>query len=105
MTRYATPFGAYEIDSIPGQPQIAHCHSLFVRPENRGDGLGHLLKRHQNETLLALGYDFATCTVSAGNAAQKKVLERAGWANLSAFNNARTGETTEVWGYQVRRAA
>lgn len=105
MTRYATPFGAYEIDSIPGQPQVAHCHSLFVRPESRGHGFGHQLKSHQNATLAQLGYDFATCTVAAGNDRQKRVLARAGWSKLSSFANARTGEQTEVWGYEVRSAA
>lgn len=105
MTRYCTAFGAYEIDSVPGQPQVAHCHSLFVKQERRGDGLGHRLKKDQNDTLAMLGYDFATCTVAAGNVAQKRILDVAGWVQLSEFNNSRTGEKTEVWGYEVRRAA
>ena len=40
MTRYCTQYGAYEIDSVPGQPQLAHCHGFFVAPEHRGTGLG-----------------------------------------------------------------
>ena len=28
--RFATQFGAYEIDSVPSQPQVAHCHGFFV---------------------------------------------------------------------------
>lgn len=105
MTRYATTFGAYEIDSIPGQPQVAHCHSLFILPECRGRGMAHQLKQHQNNTLATLGYDFASCTVAASNTAQKRVLQQAGWVQISHFNNTRTGDKTEVWGYLVKRSA
>jgi len=105
MTRYCTAYGAYEIDSTPGQPQVAHCHSFFVRQEHRGQGLAHTLKKHQNTTLSVLGYDFATCTVAAGNAAQKRVLEAAGWSQLGRFDNARTGEITELWGCSLHSLA
>lgn len=101
MTRYCTAYGAYEIDSTPGQPQVAHCHSFFVKKENRGQGLAHKLKKHQHTTLSALGYDFATCTVAAGNTAQKRVLETAGWDQLGEFENNRTGEMTEMWGRKL----
>lgn len=103
MTRYCTAYGAYEIDSTPGQPQVAHCHSFFVKHEHRGQGLAHGLKKHQNMTLAALGYDFATCTVAASNTAQKRVLEAAGWSQLSRFDNVRTGEMTELWGRSLHR--
>lgn len=40
--RFATLFGAYEIDSVPGQPQVAHCHGFFVRAACRLlDGVQH----------------------------------------------------------------
>lgn len=42
--RYSTPAGAYEIDSVPSQPQVAHCHGFFVQRELRGHGLAHKLK-------------------------------------------------------------
>lgn len=103
MTRYSTEYGAYEITSLPGQPQVAHCHSLFVFDGFRGSGYGHRLKQHQNGKLAELGYDFATCTVSAANTPQHKVLQRAGWVPLYQFKNSRTGENTEVWGYSVNK--
>ena len=34
--RFSTPAGAYEIDSIPSQPQVAHCHAFFVPKDLRG---------------------------------------------------------------------
>lgn len=96
--RFATPFGAYEIDSFQSQPQVAHCHGFFVHQETRGEGLAHLLKKHQMANIVQLGYDFATCTVCASNAAQKKVLTRAGWRRLASFVSSKTGEQVELWG-------
>lgn len=105
MTRYSTPHGAYEIDSVPGQPQIAHCHSLLVRREHRGQGHGHSLKAHQMQMLRELGYDMATCTIDASNERQRAVLERAGWVLLQNIPNSRTGGVTQLWGWVVSREA
>jgi hypothetical protein len=99
--RFATPVGAYEIDSAPSQPQVAHCHGFFVHRHLRGKGMAHRLKTQQMGTLLRLGYDFATCTVCASNAAQKKVLARAGWRSLASFVSSKTGEPVELWWVDV----
>lgn len=98
MTRYATRFGAYEIDSLPGQSQVAVCHSFVVPEDRRGRGLGHLLKSQQEIDLVTQHYDFAVCTVAAGNERQKRILAKAGWMRLAAFRNRRSCETTELWG-------
>lgn len=103
MTRYATEHGAYEIDSVPGQPQIAHCHSLHIKREHRGKGHGHSLKAHQMQMLQSLGYDMATCTTDASNDRQRAVLERAGWSLLQNIPNSRSGGVTQLWGWVVRR--
>ena len=99
--RFATPVGAYEIESVPSQPQVAHCHGVFVHRHLRGHGMAHRLKTQQMGTLSRLGYDFATCTVCASNAAQKKVLARAGWRSLASFVSSKTGEQVELWGCAV----
>lgn len=101
MTRYAAPFGAYEITPVPGQPQIAHCHGFFVRHDRRGEGLALALKLEQNAMLLELGYDYATCTVDAQNERQQKVLKKAGWYKISEFQNSKTGGTTLIYGWHV----
>ncbi len=101
MTRYAHPTGVFHVDPVPGQPQIAHCHGLFVFPECRGQGFGHVLKAEQMELLDALGFDLGTCTVDAGNHAQKAVLVRAGWKRLITIYNRRTCTHTELWGWVV----
>lgn len=100
--RFATPAGVFEIDSVPAQPQVAHCHGFFVHRHLRGKGMAHRLKTQQMGTLFRLGYDFATCTVCASNAAQKKVLARAGWRSLASFVSSKTGEQVELWGRAVR---
>jgi ribosomal protein S18 acetylase RimI-like enzyme len=104
MTRYATHYGSYEIDSVPGQPQIAHCHSLFVKREYRGQGHGYALKCHQMVTLVQLGYDYATCTTDASNERQRAILEKAGWSLLDNITNSRTGGITQLWGWAVKEA-
>lgn len=101
MTRYASDFGAFEISPIPGQPQMAHCHGFFVVPEGRGKGIGTQQKLAQMKVIDDELFDFATCTVDAGNAAQKRVLEKTGWHRLFVFANRRTGGLTELWGWAV----
>lgn len=104
MTRYATHYGSYEIDSVPGQPQIAHCHSLFVKREHRGQGRGYALKGHQMVTLVQLGYDYATCTIDASNGRQRAILEKTGWHLLQNITNSRTGGITQLWGWAVKES-
>jgi ribosomal protein S18 acetylase RimI-like enzyme len=99
--RYHSEFGAFAIDPVPGQPQLAHCHSFFVVPEGRGKGIGTQMKLKQMEQLEAELYDYATCTVDAANTAQKRVLEKTGWKRLAVFDNRRTGGKTELWGWEV----
>ena len=102
--RFALTEGAYEIDSLPSQPQVAHCHGFFVYHELRGRGLAHTLKLHQKATLASLGYDYATCTVCGSNAAQQRVLTRAGWVRIASFTSSKTGEEVEIWGWEVQKA-
>lgn len=101
--RFSTTAGAYEIESVPSQPQMAHCHAFFVTTDVRGHGYAHHLKRHQKQKLASLGYDFAICTVCGSNTAQKKVLERAGWERLASFFSSKTDEVVELWGWHVKK--
>lgn len=98
--RYHHSAGAYEITTLPGQPQVAICHSFFVRHGQRGHGKGHEIKAQQRHTLQALHYDYALCSVSANNHAQKAILTQGGWTKLAEFHNHRQAETTELWGTQ-----
>lgn len=101
MTRYAYPYGAFCVEQIPNQPQVAHCHSFFVRADQRGQGLGKRLKQEQCRVLASMGFDYATCTTAGDNARQHRVLQACGWQRLSEFPNAHSGGTTVLWGWQV----
>lgn len=103
MTRYSSysGTGAFEISSLPGQSQVAVTHAFVVPFGQRGLGLGHKLKAQQNTLLKELHYDYALCTVSDANVAQKRVLEKAGWQRLTAFHNSRSDEVTAIYGYGV----
>lgn len=101
MSRYGYPPGAYNIEPMPSQPQLALCHGFFVQEGKRGQGLAHLLKGYQNAELEIQQYDYAICTVSQFNTAQQKVLAAAGWVKLTSFRNRRQAENTEIWGYTV----
>lgn len=103
MTRYAYPYGAFCIEAIPNQPQLAHCHSFFVRADQRGKGHGKWLKREQCRVLAAMGFDYATCTTAGDNARQHRVLEACGWQRLNEFPNSNTGGATVLWGWKVQQ--
>lgn len=103
MTRYAYPYGSFCVEQIPNQPQVAHCHSFFVRADQRGQGLGKRLKQEQCRVLAAMGFDFATCTTAGDNVRQRRVLEACGWQRLTEFVNSNTGGTTVMWGWTVQR--
>ena len=99
MTRFATEDGAFEIDSLPSQCQVAICHGFYVKPTRRGRGTAHNLKSYQNALVRQLGYDYAICTVAAANVAQKAVLTKSGWRKLDEFFSQRQNEIIELWGH------
>lgn len=99
--RFSSFQGAYEIDSMPSQPQVAVCHAFYVPLPLRKQGLAHQLKAHQKMTLASLGYDYAVCTVRSSNTAQRQVLQTAGWRMLCSFVSGTTGEPVEMWGWTV----
>lgn len=100
--RYATTYGAFQIDPVPAQPQIGHCHGFFVTPAFRGQGKAVELKKEQATQLKLNHYDFATATVDSANLAMKKVMEKSGWFLLTSFKNSKTGGSTELWGLHVQ---
>lgn len=102
--RLTTSYGSYEIEPMPGQPQIALCHSFFIIERARGQGHGHALKRHQTAVLMQQHYDYAICTVASTNIRQHQVLRKAGWTLLSAFRNQRLGGETVIYGFDLAAA-
>lgn len=102
MNRFSNNAGAFHIDPVPSQPQMAHCHGFFVKHNMRRRGHGGILKELQMQTLKRLGYNFATCSVDAQNQAQIKILHQAGWRLLAEFANSKSGGKTQLWGWEVQ---
>lgn len=92
--RHATPYGVFNIDPMPGNPQVALCSGFFVFPEHRGKGLGHRLKLDQEHALVLQGYDYAICTVRSDNDAQRAVLAKARWIVVGSFKSSQSGAVT-----------
>ena len=101
MTRYSLNFGAFEIDSLPSQCQVAVCHGFYVVARLRGRGYGKELKSYQMHMLRLLQYDYAQCTVVANNTAQIKILKWAGWTKRDEFYSERQGTVIEIWGTAI----
>lgn len=99
--RYATLNGVFEIDSLPSQPQLAVCHAFHVHEDRRGRGLSHELHKQQIHVLENQAYDYALCTVTGENQAQRKALAKAGWSLLDQFHNRKRGEVTQIWGRKI----
>lgn len=99
--RFANQDGAFEIDSLPSQCQVAICHGFYVNPQKRGLGLSHTLKNTQAQTLRDLDYDYAICTVLSSNIAQKRVLFSSGWRKIGQFFSKRQNEKVELWSCEV----
>lgn len=95
--RFCNDIGAFEIDSLPSQVQVAICHGFFVHEHKRGKGYAIALHAIQLKELRNLGYDYAIATVSGVNPAQSKAIANAGWTLTNTFYNRRIGQKTEVW--------
>ena len=99
--RYTTDFAVFEIDTLPGNPQVAITHSFFVKSPCRGSGKGKAAKLAQNDTIKSLGYDSAICTVRSDNEAQKAILKYAGWRFSHWFFDQKQLTMVELWTYTV----
>lgn len=99
--RHCLDYGAFEIDPLPGNSQVAICHHFLVLKKHRGKGLGHDLKAWQEEVLNKHHYGYAIATVAANNEPQIKCMEASGWRLLDTFWNERHGEMTTIWGKQL----
>jgi len=102
VSRFAFPFGAFCIEAIPNQPQVAHCHSFFVHAHMRGQGFAKKLKQEQNRILAELGYNYAQCTTAGDNRRQHAVLEACGWRPIDRYDDSRSGGNTILWGWRVK---
>lgn len=101
--RVSTAVSVYELDNLPGSSQVCVSHSMFVKPEHRGQGLADQEHKDRLAAIKDLGYDYAICTVDKSNAAQVHLLEKNGWTNLDFFWSQKTGHSVGIYGRWISR--
>lgn len=101
--RFSTRYGRFSISNAPGHPQMANCYGFFVPAKLRGQGMENALLAQQEKYLVGIGFDYAVCTVRSDNTAQRQVLQTAGWRMLASFNDSKSGNSVELWGWTVKR--
>lgn len=101
MARYSNDYGACEISTLPGSPQVAISHGVFVIPEYRGKGFGHKNMELRLKRLKELHYNFVICTVNGANVKELSLLKHHGWFKMADFPSTVTGHTVEMWGRRL----
>lgn len=99
--RFANEFGVCEIDTLPGSPQVAVSHAVFIYPEHRGTGKGSLNHILRLKRLKEMGYNYVLATMRAGNAAEEAILMKNGWTVLDRFVSSATQHIVILWGKAV----
>lgn len=93
--------GFYEINSMPGCPQIAISNQAFIGPQYRKQGYGTKFHKHRLDFMTELGFNYVMCTVNADNTPQLKILSSCGWKELSRFKNSQTEHTIIIFGKEL----
>ena len=99
--RFSNDYGACHITALPGCPQVAVSHGVFVLPEHRRKGHGDKNHKLRLKRMKDLHYDYAVCTVATHNLAEKKNLEDNGWYKLDSFVSSNTLYGVELWGKEL----
>ena len=91
-----------EISDLPGCPQIAVSHYVFLREGQKGKGQGQRAHRDRLQLMKEAGYDYALCTVIGQNAVERHILEKHGWKPLDSFSSTKTQNSVELWGKPLK---
>lgn len=95
--RYADEYGWYELNPFPGSNQIVVSNHAFIRPEFRGQGLGHKQHRERLQKAKALGYDLIICTVRTDNVVERHILLKNGWTFIQRFRSTETNHELDLF--------
>jgi RimJ/RimL family protein N-acetyltransferase len=99
--RFANEYGVCEITTLPGSPQVAVSHAVFIYPEYRGTGKGSVNHVLRLQRLKAMGYNYVICTVRKGNAPQEHLMEKFGWTKLAGFKSSATEHDVVIYGKEI----
>lgn len=100
--RFANEFGVCEITTLPGSPQVAVSHGVFIYGEFRGTGKGTINHILRLKRLKNMGYNYVICTVRDGNAPQEHTMESHGWTKLAGFKSSATDHNVSIYGKEIR---
>lgn len=87
-----------EISDLPGCPQIAVSHYVFMRDGQKGQGKGQVAHKERIKLSQELGYDYILCTVISTNELEKHILKKNGWKKLDSFKSSKSKNEVEIWG-------
>ncbi len=87
-----------ELTSLPGTSQIVVSHDVFIPPSQRGAGAGTLAHAVRCQMMRDLGYDYALCAINGANTPQVRILDKAGWRVLDAFQSTKTEHQVVIYG-------
>lgn len=99
--RFGDGLGAYELDELPGCPQVAVSHAVFIRPFARGHGYGKAQHTARLKKLSELGFDYVICTVRSDNIREIDILTRNQWKPLAQFMSSASEGSIELWGRKI----
>lgn len=99
--RFGDDRGSYEIENLPGSPQVAVSIHSFIFKEKRGKGYGKAMHLERLAKLKELGYDYVLCTVRDDNKAEIHILETNGWRYLDMFYSSATGNLVQLFARDV----
>lgn len=90
--------GYWEVNSLPGCPQVAVSNHAFINPAYRNQGYGKIYHAERLRTLKELGFNYVLCTVKTNNIFQIKILQRFGWKLFDGFHNSETDNDVLFYG-------
>ncbi len=91
-----------EISDMPGCPQVAVSHYVFLKDGEKGKGNGQKAHHERLKIMKDLGYDHAIATVVDSNAVEKHILEKQGWRRIDFFTSSKTGNLVEIYSIQIK---
>ena len=99
--RFSNEYGTCQITALPGSPQVAVSHSVFVLPQFRRQGKGDENHKLRLKRMKDLHYDYVLCTVDGSNSKEVRNLTDNGWKKLDVFTSSNSQHNVEIWGRRL----
>lgn len=100
--RFANEYGTCQITALPGCPQVAVSHSVFVLPQFRRQGKGDENHKKRLQRMKDLHYDYVLCTVNHTNESEGRNLRDNGWVKISCFTSSNTEHVVDIYGRHLK---